>query len=63
MSAPGIQTREPQAAEEERANLTSVPLGEPQDCKFLEGGGVCIIYPDIPKAQYWTSEFKGLFLF
>ena len=29
MSAPGIRTREPQATEAERANLTAVPPGQP----------------------------------
>ena len=29
MSTPGIQMGEPQAAEAERANLTSAPLGQP----------------------------------
>ena len=35
-SAPGIGTSEPQAAEVERAHLTAVPPGWPQQTKILE---------------------------
>ena len=34
MSAPGIQTGEPQAAEAERAHLTAAPPGRPQEGSF-----------------------------
>ena len=36
MSAPGIQTSEPWAAEAERVHLTSAPLGRPHDLDTFE---------------------------
>ena len=36
MSAPGIRTGEPQAAEAECAHLTAAPPGQPQDWSFKE---------------------------
>ena len=38
MSAPGIQTAEPWAAEAERANLTAAPPGQPLNHDLLENG-------------------------
>ena len=48
MSAPGIRTHEPQAAEVEDVNLTAAPLDWPQECYFRQ---------DEEGRPFWKSDF------
>ena len=50
-SAPGIRTGKPRAAEVERANLTTAPLGQPQDIYIL----VFVLSPQYPVAPRTES--------
>ena len=51
MSAPGIRTSKPRAAEAEHANLTGAPLGQPLSSGFVYGLAMVCRYSQSLRGQ------------
>ena len=62
MSAPGIQTGEPWAAEAERAHLTTAPLGGPYVLFFVVSkiGPELTSVPNLPLFCMWDATMASL---